>query len=453
MEKYYILDHIEGLSAEQLAGEVTQGNVTLEELQSTGNLDATKRNKIKSLIKGKDDADNAAWGSAQYGNESVLRDYITNFPNGLHVIEAREAIDRLRNEKAAANAKKDEIINKIKRNPNSYSPDEIEDYLANGTLTKDELESDCGIPRSAINNLGQIVAPNLVLGKTPDSIPVGYTEVYFWGGTGSGKTCALGAVLRVAEEQGYLRIATGPGYQYALQLKNIFSDDNVANDFLPPPTPVENNQYLPFSLKKPKEKNSRSVSLIELSGEIFKCFFNKNAGIPFPTQSHADTFNSLSSFLKSDNRKLHFFFVDYDRENKPDAQGLTQSDYLNAAATYFMNNKVFDKTTDAIYVVVTKSDLFIDEDGNAIIGDNEKIKYAINYLLQKNYSSFINSLKENCERYSINGGILKVLPFSLGKVYFKQICNFDGSEASHIVDILMERIRCSRKSILDVFNK
>lgn len=453
MEKYYILDHIEDLSAEQLAGEVTQGNVTLEELQSTGNLDATKRNKIKSLIKGKDDADNAAWGSAQYGNESVLRDYITNFPNGLHVIEAREAIDRLRNEKAAANAKKDEIINKIKRNPNSYSPDEIEDYLANGTLTKDELESDCGIPRSAINNLGQIVAPNLVLGKTPDSIPVGYTEVYFWGGTGSGKTCALGAVLRVAEEQGYLRIATGPGYQYALQLKNIFSDDNVANDFLPPPTPVENNQYLPFSLKKPKEKNSRSVSLIELSGEIFKCFFNKNAGIPFPTQSHADTFNSLSSFLKSDNRKLHFFFVDYDRENKPDAQGLTQSDYLNAAATYIMNNKVFDKTTDAIYVVVTKSDLFIDEDGNAIIGDNEKIKYAINYLLQKNYSSFINSLKENCERYSINGGILKVLPFSLGKVYFKQICNFDGSEASHIVDILMERIRCSRKSILDVFNK
>ena len=453
MEKYYILDHIEDLSAEQLAGEVTQGNVTLEELQSTGNLDATKRNKIKSLIKGKDDADNAAWGSAQYGNESVLRDYITNFPNGLHVIEAREAIDRLRNEKAAANAKKDEIINKIKRNPNSYSPDEIEDYLANGTLTKDELESDCGIPRSAINNLGQIVAPNLVLGKTPDSIPVGYTEVYFWGGTGSGKTCALGAVLRVAEEQGYLRIATGPGYQYALQLKNIFSDDNVANDFLPPPTPVENNQYLPFSLKKPKEKNSRSVSLIELSGEIFKCFFNKNAGIPFPTQSHADTFNSLSSFLKSDNRKLHFFFVDYDRENKPDAQGLTQSDYLNAAATYFMNNKVFDKTTDAIYVVVTKSDLFIDEDGNAIIGDNEKIKYAINYLLQKNYSSFINSLKENCDRYSINGGILKVLPFSLGKVYFKQICNFDGSEASHIVDILMERIRCSRKSILDVFNK
>lgn len=453
MEKYYILNHIEDLSAEQLAGEVTQGNVTLEELQSTGNLDATKRNKIKSLIKGKDDADNAAWGSAQYGNESVLRDYITNFPNGLHVIEAREAIDRLRNEKAEANAKKDEIINKIKRNPNSYSPDEIEDYLANGTLTKDELESDCGIPRSAINNLGQIVAPNLVLGKTPDSIPVGYTEVYFWGGTGSGKTCALGAVLRVAEEQGYLRIATGPGYQYALQLKNIFSDDNVANDFLPPPTPVENNQYLPFSLKKPKEKNSRSVSLIELSGEIFKCFFNKNAGIPFPTQSHADTFNSLSSFLKSDNRKLHFFFVDYDRENKPDAQGLTQSDYLNAAATYFMNNKVFDKTTDAIYVVVTKSDLFIDEDGNAIIGDNEKIKYAINYLLQKNYSSFINSLKENCERYSINGGILKVLPFSLGKVYFKQICNFDGSEASHIVDILMERIRCSRKSILDVFNK
>lgn len=453
MGKNYILSHIDDLSAEQLAGEIVQGNVTLEELRNTGNLDATKRNKINSLIKAKDDADDKAWEIARYGNESSLRDYITKFPNGRHVAEARQEIDRLRNEKEANYAQKAGIIDKIKRNPNSYSPAEIEAYIANGTLTKGELESDCGIPKSALDNLDQIVAPNLVLGKTPDSIPEGYTEVYFWGGTGSGKTCALGAVLRVAEEQGYLRIATGPGYQYALQLKNIFSDDKEANDFLPPPTPVENNQYLPFSLKKPKEKNSRSVSLIELSGEIFKCFFNKNAGIPFPTQSHADTFNSLSSFLKSDNRKLHFFFVDYDRENKPDAQGLTQSDYLNAAATYFMNNKVFDKTTDAIYVVVTKSDLFIDKDGNAIIGDDEKIKYAINYLRQKNYSSFINSLKENCERYSINGGILKVLPFSLGKVYFKQICNFDGIEASHIVDILIERIKCSRKSILDVFNK
>lgn len=453
MEKNYILDHIEDLSAEQLAGEVSQGNVTLEELQSTGNLDATKRNKIKSLIKGKDDADNAAWGSAQYGNESVLRDYITNFPNGLHVIEAREAIDRLRNEKTAVNAQKAEIINRIKRNPNSYSPVEIEAYLANGTLTKDELEFDCGIPKSAINNLDQIVAPNLVLGKTPDSIPEGYTEVYFWGGTGSGKTCALGAVLRVAEERGLLNIATGPGYQYALQLKNIFSDDDKANDFLPPPTPVENNQYLPFTLKEPQEKNGRSVSLIELSGEVFKCFFNRNANIEFPTQSHTDTFNSLNKFLKSNNRKLHFFFIDFDRENKPDSQGLTQSDYLGAAATYFKNNKVFDKTTDAIYVVVTKSDLFVDEKGNYITEYDDKIKYAKDYLYRQNYTSFINSLKDNCKTYSINGGVLNVRPFSLGNVYFKQICNFKGYEASRIVDILLERIKCSKKSILDVFNK
>lgn len=453
MGKNYILNHIEDLSADQLAREVTQGNITLEELQNTGNLDATKRNKIKSLIKGKDDADNKAYESAKdKGDVCALQDYITNFPYGLHINEAKQAIDRIRNEKAAVNAQKAEITNKIKRNPNSYSPTEIQSYLANCTLTRDDLFN-CGIPQSAIDNLDKIVAPRLVLGETPSDIPQGYTEVYFWGGTGSGKTCALGAVLRVAEERGYLRIATGPGYQYALQLKNIFSDDNMANDFLPPPTPVENNQYLPFSLKNPKEKNSRSVSLIELSGEIFKCFFNKNARIPFPTQSHADTFNSLSSFLKSDNRKLHFFFVDYDRENKPDAQGLTQSDYLNAAATYFMNNKVFDKTTDAIYVVVTKSDLFIDKNGNAIIGDDEKVKYALEYLKQENYISFLNSLKDNCKRYSINGGILKVRPFSLGKVYFKQICNFDGSEASRIVDILMERIKCSKKSILDVFNK
>lgn len=462
MDKHYILNHIDDLSAEQLANFIKQGIVTLEELRKTESLDNSKRVAILNLLKAdeqkqkkaqaeRDKADDDVWEVVRYGNEIVLVDWINNNPSNRHIQEAKDRVKFLQEEREKIRNQKQGILDNIHRNPNTYSPNEIKGFLRNATFTEQDLR-DCDIPQSAIDNLGKIQAPNLQLGDTPASIPNGYTEVYFWGGTGSGKTCALGAILQMAEQKGYLNIATGTGYLYANQLKNIFSDDGTANDFLPAPSPVETTQYLPFTLKNPNERQSRSVSLIELSGEIFKCFFHKNANQGFPTQSHENTFNSLNAFLSSNNRKVHFFFIDYDRENRPDKDGLKQSDYLAAASTYFSNNKVFGNTTDAIYVVLTKSDLLLDEKGN-FVPENKRVDYAKQHLNDNNYKAFINTLKDNIKKHSINGGKLTVEPFSLGKVYFKEICDFDGSAASNIVEILMERIPGTRKSILDVFNK
>ena len=450
MEKNIILANVASMTAEQLFDEIKGSNVTLDELKKTGNLDVTKRNKIISLQQQLDSIDKDDWERAKYGNEYALSDYITKHPVGKHVTEAKQKIDFLERQRANANAQKQTILNNIQRNPNSYPPAKIIEFLQNGICESDLLN--CNIPQSAIENLHNVVTPNLELGQTPTIIPPGFTEVYFWGATGSGKTCALGAVLQMAQQKGYLNIATGPGYRYATQLKNIFSDDGIANDYLPGPTPVENTQYLPFTLKRPNERSTRSVSLIELSGEIFKCFFDKNAGQPLQSQSHVDTFESLNSFLKNNNRKIHFFFVDYNRENKPDGNGLTQSDYLSAASTYFKNNKIFGKSTDAIFVVLTKSDLLRDESSNCISYE-KRVEYAKKYLNENNYKSFINTLKDICKKESINAGVLTVEPFSLGKVYFQQICDFDGQSASAIVEILMDRVPATRTSILDVFNK
>ncbi len=451
MDEERILANVENLSAEQLFEFIKGGTVTLPKLINTGKLAPDKRRKISNLQSQLDSKDDEAWERARYGNESDLRDYITNFTSGKYVQDAKNKINYLEDEREKRRNEKQGILDKIRRNPNSYDPIKIISYLQNGTFTETDLIN-CDIPQSAIDNLGNIQTPKLDLGQTPNSIPAGYTEVYFWGGTGSGKTCALGAILQMAEQKGYLNIATGPGYNYAYQLKNIFSDDDNANDYLPAPSPVETTQYLPFTLKRPKENNSRSVSLIELSGEIFKCFFYKNAGQELPTQSHVNTFNSLNSFLSNNNRKIHFFFIDYNRENKPDGSGLKQSDYLAAAATYFKNNKVFGKTTDAIFVVLTKSDLLTDEEGHNI-PIAKRVEYAKKHLSERNYNAFINTLKDNCKKFSINAGKLTVEPFSLGKVYFQQICNFDGSAAAAMVEILMDRIATSRNSILEVLNK
>jgi hypothetical protein len=443
MNKEEILRMVSDLSAEQLFEFIVLGIVTLDDLRNTGDLDATKRHAIERLLAQHDTRDDEAWKQASYGNESSIRDYIVNYPSGRHIQEAKKRIDEIVIEKENAQKAKQRILDNLKRNPNSCTPGMIRDYLNKGTISEYDLR-DCGIPQNIIDRINNIVPPRLQLGKTPDSIPEGYTEVYFWGIPGSGKTCALAAVLSTADKSGYLDIAVGPGYDYMTRLANIFHNGNA---ILPPPSPVETTQYLPFVLKRGSDK-PRSVSLIELSGEIFQCFFRKNASLPLQSQQHENTFNSLIRFLKGGNRKIHFFFIDFEKENEMDADGYTQGNYLAAASAFFKNNDIFSKSTDAIYVIITKSDLM----PNARTYQ-EKVEYAKQHLNTNNFSSFINVLKERCKQNSINAGKLTVEPFSLGKVYFQQICDFDNTSATKIIDILIDRIAPNKKSLLDVFNQ
>ncbi|MDI9311744.1 MAG: hypothetical protein QM535_16150 [Limnohabitans sp.] len=450
MDKDKILANVASLTAEQLFDEIKSGNVTLEELINTGNLGALKRNKINKLqlqLVSKEDND---WKTAKDGNtESTINKYLKEYPDGRYVNDAEQLIDKLQTQRKQADDYKNSILKDIKTNPNTYSSGEIINLLKN-TITKDDLLN-CGIPLSAIENLNKIVTHNLRIGETPTSIPKGFTEVYFWGTPGSGKTCALGAVLRKALDKGYLNILTGPGIYYATQLHDIFSDDNKANDFLPSPTPVEKTQYLPFTLNRKNERSLRSVALIELSGEIFECFFNKNSELNLLTKSHEVAFDSLNTFLKSTNRKIHFFFVEFKNDNIPDKKGVTQNTYLTAASNYFNNNKIFSNTTDAIFIVLTKSDLLRDESGNSVSSKN-RLNYAKIHL-ENNYKAFINTLRTICKKESINAGTLQFVPFTLGNVYFQKICNFDGKAAEEIVEILMDRIPVKKSNIFDIFKK
>lgn len=449
MNKESILSNVADLTADQLFDAIRNCIVTLSDLNSTGNLEISKKNKIKSMLQQLDILDDASWEKAKYGKESILIDYISNFPNGKYVDNAKQKIDNLEQQRIRANSEKIKILENLKKNPNYYPPFKIKEML-NESLTESDLLS-CNIPQSAIDSLENFVIPQFNLGEPPSEIPSGFTEVYFWGFTGSGKTCALGAILKMAENKGYLNLVPSSGINYATKLKNIFSDDGKANDFLPKPTNMEESQYIPFTLRGQNDKEARSVSLIEISGEIFKCFFAVNAGEKFPSVSHDRTYNALSSFLKSSNRKIHFFFVDVNKDNVPDDDGYCQSDYLSSAANYFNKNNIFNKYTDAIYVVLTKSDLLKDEK-NEFIPYPKRAKYAVEYLKGNNYSAFVNTLKNICKSNSINDGKLTVEPFSLGKVYFQKICDFEGTSAGEIVEILMKRIRPSKKSLFDFFN-
>jgi hypothetical protein len=448
MDKNDIFSNIDDFSAERLFDFINQGIVTLDELRDTGELDATKRKAITSLQKNIEQEDDNAWNiCCENYTENSFSEYINSYPNGKHILDARNIKSKLEEERIKKEKEKEKILNDIIREPNNFSADTIRDFLNDGFLTHNLL-LEKGISAEIIDKLiKNDSAPDFELGKTPQSIPDGFTEVYFWGIRGSGKTTALSAVLSTANKKGLLEIAQGPGYNYMLQLQNLFSE-NIS--ILPTGTPTEKTQYLPFTLKENHEKNSRSVSLIELSGEIFQCFLYKNAGKKLPTIQHEETFSTLINYLNGKNRKMHFFFVDYNKGNNKDQDGYTQSQYLNGAATFFNNPEynIFGKTTDAIYVVVTKSDLIPNENKTKKEQVKEYLNDSNNY-----YLGFINSLRDKCIKHSINGERIIGTPFSLGKVYFEQICEFNPKTAENIIDILMRRITPSGKSILDVFNK
>ncbi|MDR1170754.1 MAG: hypothetical protein LBK97_07980, partial [Prevotellaceae bacterium] len=329
MDKQKIIANIKGLSggrrlsAEELFDEIRHGNITLRELIATQKLSMSERKEIEVLqiqfdrednddwerarngdekalndyINGRPDGkhvqeakekkDDMAWERVRYSsNEIALSNYITNNPCGKHVEEAKEKIRYMEEERRRAQAAKQRILNKLKENPNSFTPGEVKAFLQS-TITENDL-LDCGIPDEICRSIDNVKRPDLQLGSTPNSIPGDYTEVYFWGTPGSGKTCALAAILNTAEKAGYLDIAIGPGYKYMLKLKNIFLNKRTV---LPRPTLVDDTQYLPFVLRKGNDK-PRSVSLIELSGEIFQCFLKEHIGEEL-TGKHKNTFNAL----------------------------------------------------------------------------------------------------------------------------------------------------------------
>ncbi|MBK8300416.1 MAG: hypothetical protein IPK90_08200 [Chitinophagaceae bacterium] len=187
-------------------------------MKNTGNLDHSKRKAIATLQTKGEKVDDNAWEQARYGNETVLTDYITKYPTGKHVEEAKQQIDHLKRQRDEDQAQKKEILEKVRRNPNSFTPRRIKEFLNDGTLSRSDL-ANSGIPDAIIDRLDNVVSPQLQLGETPYSIPDGYTEVHFWGIPGSGKTCVLSGILSTAERKGYLEIAQGPGYDYMTRLK------------------------------------------------------------------------------------------------------------------------------------------------------------------------------------------------------------------------------------------
>jgi hypothetical protein len=448
------------------------------------------RDRLEILFQGQTEADNdAEWESVDKSSIESLQRFVRENPDSPHTTEARAIINDLYKEERRGNGTR-LVISAIRDGYNTVRPDikvpellkkhikskrissndiatvigednnvmetEIVQTLCReGILEYADLESTSGIDPIFIDKLmyyqsADIPSPPSV--RRLESIQEGYTEVYFWGIPSSGKTCALGAILS-ALMNGTNVGAMHPdgncqGAAYMMQLACLFDLNTVS--ILPPRTDVQDTSEMRFTLVS-EDGREHKLAFIDLSGELFTCMHLKASGLPFEYQEQEDAINTLDNILvknKTNNRKIHFFVVEYGAENKR-IRELSQDAYLQAAISYIREMNIFDNLTDGVYMIVTKAD-------KANVKESELGAHLASYI-ETYYNGLYQGLVDICKKKEINGGKVLRFPFSIGKVCFQNLCKFDKSWTLRIIDEIKYRSYAERAGLLgkltNIFNK
>lgn len=441
MDKQSILSNISypAVTAEIIAQAIMSGTLTFQECLNTGEFERAKQKQVQEYLasfeKEEKDYENAT-------SLSLLEDFVVKYPESRRNQEAREKIRHLiQIEEQKRSTKFEEIRNNI----NDFKPDEIKKELSD-----DECRLLCeqyGISYDIFKGYDEPpIEFGHILPQDSKDVPEGFTDVFFWGTPSSGKTCALSAILTTMQDE--YTITNAPledkfGAVYRDSLTSIFDKPDKIG-YLPAATQKDRTQYMPFLIRKrtvgKKIDKYRKISFFELSGELFKYLYEREYQVNILNEEDRESvetaFDSLNVLLESNNQKIHFFFIDYQSEikGKRDKKNLSQKNYLEAAATYFRDRgDLFKKKTDAVYVIVTKSDLI-----KSASSDNSDVRQLAREFLYGNFGNFMDVIEDQCKKYSVN---FEVKMFSIGEVFFKGICKLDYHYAKNIINDLLSKVR------------
>ena len=468
----YYIDNVDSTEDKELAEAIMAEIVSFDELQDTMMFSITEQLKVKDIMEIKATMNNAIESGSikvlkllldrpnlpvedrrkieskiyelrqqaeiqELNDAKTVRElevFINKYPDSKHLDEARAKIEQL---KSKEEEERNKIIDEIVKRIHNENPKLIFDKYG-----EDVLKAVCdriNLNYEDVKNIKEVVLNSS--GDRPESIddiPEDSTQVFFWGIPSSGKSCALASIFNTIRKDYVLMDPEKGkifGAPYRTSLSRIFNDEGVG--YLPGSTAafLNDTHYMNFELKNKNSNKSINLSFLEISGEIFKYFkelvHNEKEEIDPDLEPTLDLLNKI---LVSKNPKIHFFFIDYQQES--DQRGkigawATQEDYLDAAATYFNNNKdIFRHQTLSIHIVITKADL--------MSGDDKKTE-AEDFLYSK-FGSFIERIKYLKKKNNISNPTV-VFPFSIGDVYFNSMCKLNKEYPKIIVDKLLSEIK------------
>lgn len=493
-KKQAILDNVEEYSAAELAGYIKDGIVTLQELCNMTEGDFTPKMKMEveailnaqpappvtpaesENVQDEDPyssvgAEEADWLVAKDSFEvDMLQKFKQKYPDSEHLFEANNLITLIENDESSRmNAKDilrarfnfansgeeicdaivdlkecgiitmDDVLDVIREDHNILSSAACSTILQRGIISRYDLRQ-CGIEDDFINKMMQNETSQSFEAPQPlYSIDSQCTEIYFWGIPSSGKTCALGGILSMAKSgtvaRSMLPDNTCQGFGYMNRLSSLFVEGKICR--LPGGTPVTSTYEMRFELQD-NEMRIHPIACMDMAGELFTCLFNADAGEQL-REDQQQALNTLDNILlnnRSSNRKIHFFVIEYGAEDRK-YNDLPQAEYLNSAAMHLAAKGVFRDQTDAIYILITKTD-------KAKCGGS--MEQHLKEYMAKNYLGFFNNMKRICEDNEINGGQVNIMPFSIGEVCFKDYCRFNGEASSRMVNLLLQRCYSKKPS-------
>lgn len=428
------------------------------------------------------------WNSIDKNDINALRSYVSKYPDSENITEARRLINNLQIEEimgididylvsqiqqlqmqidtevngeyffeefvndkiveiikrfiSEGKVTKVALLEKIKYDQNLLNIGIVRKLLDDVVITTDELLG-VGIDRRFVQKLFQ--PKNSMIFDTPprlDKIHKQSTEVYFWGIPSSGKSTALGAILSAAASGKIARSMDADigsqGYGYMTRLMTLFQPNEVTT--LVASTAVDQFYEMGFDLV---DYNGRvhPITCIDMAGELMRCMYKHNADESM-SQVDLEMLDTLTNVLidnSSASRKMHVFVIEFGAEDRL-YEGLPQRVYLDGALSYIKDTGIFKRDTDAIYIMITKSDKI-----------KNLSKQAIDDYIMNKYRGFYNGLTQICEDNEINKGIVEKIAFTLGQVCFQELCIFNPKPAENVVDILLNRSASFRKGKVGLF--
>lgn len=381
-------------------------------------------------------------------------DYLEKYSKGKH---AEEAISRIKNR-----SNKEKFIAELLEDPNCYPPnsekpkESIKTKIEDGHATWEDLRE--VFEKRQIDAIqkwnGANELPPIQNCKT---LPKGFTEVYFWGTKGTGKTCVIGSLLgslnnnslknESLKNKNRFVIVNSPADPHRQRLTNLFSGkDNIIT--LPDSTKTTNLPAMPCLIRD-EEGKLHPLMLIDMAGEAFTGIYKKKNNIRM-TADEETAVKKIEDYLKGKQRndKIHFFVVEYDAADKevdPLLPGITQLNILQTVAAYFQAEQIFQKSSVGVYIVITKCDRIRCDKKDCDKAKCEidclrkiRAKKANDYVTTGRLGKFTNDLKEDYARNARITNFQKI-SFSIGNVFAQNLCIFDDTDTEKIIEELLAK--------------
>jgi GTPase SAR1 family protein len=250
-----------------------------------------------------------------------------------------------------------------------------------------------------VDRLMKYTPMNAIFPKVSELPPLrkNSTDVYFLGMPGSGKSTMLASLFYYANSKGLMKnvVDNSFGNKYKNQLIM-----GMVQGHLPNSTPIEFINFIPVDVRHLAQDDFQQLNFIDMAGEKFKQV--ANSGI--------EEFKAYKNYLNNDNNKCLIFVMDYFESNI--VKSTEQDQNLQEVLALLESFEILKKT-DAVYLVLTKADLFPEEN---------KQKFCENHV-EKRYTNFINSCLDAKKKYKF---VMKSFPFSIGPSKFSYIledCN------------------------------